>query len=147
MISKEKYCLCCGVKLVDTRYGSFCKTCYLMTKSAQRRYDRLTNPHKRWAQLTISNHRTSGYIVNINRSELELIAEDTNVCQLCGQKLNWNNTKTSKNSPSLDRIDNENYLDINNIQIICHRCNVTKGSRTMNEFILYCKRIAKLYGE
>ena len=45
------------------------------------------------------------------------------------------------NSPTLDRINNENVITNENIWIICSRCNATKLDRTLSEFIDYCQYI------
>lgn len=143
---KTKYCLCCGVELENTHYGSFCKSCHTMNKVAQQRYNRVNNPFKAWVTNTIRRHKHNGYKVDIDKTSLEDIASTTTHCKLCGCKIKWNNSIIQDNSPSLDRVNNENHLNIDNIQIICVGCNRTKSSRTMDEFIKYCTRISKLYG-
>jgi hypothetical protein len=101
---------------------------------------------RKWASSTICNHRRKKYSVNINLDELTELADTTETCSLCGCKLNWSlgskDRRSKDNSPSLDRIDNSNIINNNNIQIICHQCNTTKGKRTMEEFINYCKKIS-----
>lgn len=85
------------------------------------------------------------YDVNMTSIELYEYIKNIETCKICGRKLNWQNTKVSKNSPSLDRTNNENFIDITNIQIICHDCNSTKRDRTMEEFIEYCKVVVANY--
>jgi hypothetical protein len=53
--------------------------------------------------------------------------------------------KASWESPSVDRLSNSDILTVNNIQIICRRCNTTKLDRTMEEFVDYCKMVAKKF--
>ena len=32
-------------------------------------------------------------------------------------------------------------IQISNVQILCHQCNMTKANRTEKEFFEYCKKI------
>jgi len=105
-----------------------------------------------WANATLSNHKRRGMVVDIARDVLIQLAKNSPCCKLCGIPLRWSVDSSKKNwatfdSPSLDRTENENSLNYNNIQIICHRCNTTKGSRTTKEFVAYCKMIAEKFGE
>lgn len=101
----------------------------------------------KWARGTISGHKTNKYTVNITTAELIDIAHSTPTCCYCGQELDWNlNTVTRFNTPSLDRIDNSAVIDNTNVEIICKRCNTTKGARTKSEFINYCKIIYDKFG-
>jgi len=77
---------------------------------------------------------------------LILIAKQSKYCPICNCKLNWKHgTKLNNYTPTLDRIDNDKTLILNNIQIICWRCNRAKGMMSMKEFINYCKQIANKY--
>ena len=69
----------------------------------------------------------------------------TTHCPYCGVELDWQRGLGKggrDSSPSLDRINNEKELRLDNIEIICHRCNSTKYNRTKKEFIDYCIKIA-----
>lgn len=105
------------------------------------------NLKRLWANSSISGHRRKGYEINITTDELEAMAKNTTSCKYCGQHLNYNrgdkNGKPQSSSPTLDSINNIKSLSIDNVQIICMRCNVTKSDRTHAEFVEYCKTIAK----
>ena len=49
--------------------------------------------------------------------------------------------------PTLDRVDNEDELREDNVQILCRRCNTIKMDRPMKDFVSYCKMIVKKLGE
>jgi 5-methylcytosine-specific restriction endonuclease McrA len=68
---------------------------------------------------------------------------ETKSLTLCGVKLlkTIENKTPMDTSPSLDRIDNSDELNENNIWIICHQCNATKRNRTIDEFYEYCNHI------
>jgi len=81
--------------------------------------------------------------MRITIDELTDIIKSVNHCYLCKCKLDWSPGKgrTMPNSPTIDRLDNERFIDKNNIAIICHECNTIKGRRTLNEFLDYCELI------
>jgi len=99
------------------------------------------NRHRIWTRSTIQSHKRKGYILNVSLDKLNEIAKNTIYCPICERKLNWYNSKLRSNSPTLDRINNEKINNIDSIWIICNQCNTTKGSRTLKEFIEYCKMI------
>lgn len=105
------------------------------------------NPKRYWGNKTINHHKEAGYIVKITNDELFNYIKDKDYCELCDKKLEWFNKKTAFSSPTLDRLNNENIVSINNVQLICHECNTTKGTKTQKEFIAYCKLIAERHGE
>jgi hypothetical protein len=45
------------------------------------------------------------------------------------------------NHPILDRINNETVLRLDNVEIICWKCNSTKLNRTKEEFYEYCRDV------
>ena len=96
-----------------------------------------------WASSTLRNHKIKGYIINLPRIDLEKMAKNTIHCPLCGCELKWNFGASHSNSPTLDRIDNEDIINKNSVWIICRQCNTTKGSRSLKEFSDYCKMIIK----
>lgn len=105
------------------------------------------NRKRKWCLHTLSNHKRSGYNVIITTNELYNHIKDKEVCDICNKKLNWNNTKLSHDSPTLDRKNNENDIILNNIMILCHRCNTSKGDRTIIEMKEWCKMVLKRFGD
>ena len=108
---------------------------------------RVKNYRREWVRAILFNHKKKGHKINILVDSLELIAKHSKNCPLCGIELDWSPLKGYKknNSPSLDRINNEDFLDIHNIVIICSRCNTTKYDRTLEKFVEYCRMIVKLF--
>jgi len=108
---------------------------------------RKENYHRYWVNATLGNHKRKGHIINIKPDELEQLAKNTNYCPICGIKIKWYMGGKNKkpNSPTLDRIENKNEININNIQIICDKCNVTKQDRTMKEFVEYCAKVSNRF--
>jgi hypothetical protein len=100
-----------------------------------------------WASSTVQGHKRNGNKINFKTRDLMELASKTDSCMICGIKLNWekNRRYIQDNSPTLDRINSENILELAGIQIVCHKCNRTKSNRTMEEFIDYCKMIVDKY--
>lgn len=67
------------------------------------------------------------------------MAYNTEICPICGVKLDYApfKGKIQDNSPSLDRINNEISISLDNSWIICNSCNRTKSNRTLKEFKEY----------
>ena len=103
-----------------------------------------------WAKATKANHERNGIEVRLSCQELEHIASIHQNCMLCGVPLWWGRKPKGvivDTSPTVDRLNNESYIDSNNIFIVCHKCNKTKQNRTMKEFIDYCISIGKRFGK
>lgn len=110
---------------------------------------RVNKPREYWAYSTICGHRKRGCTVFIELNQLIELAHNSDKCAICGIDLDWQSmTKggaPQKNSPSLDRINCDTILTLSNIQVVCVLCNLTKNSRTMSEFINYCKIVANRF--
>jgi hypothetical protein len=127
------------------RNGSRCKKCTIEDHIKFRN----KRPQNVWAKDAINRHKRNGYNVYITPKELEKIAIETQNCPMCGKELDYlygnKDNIRQFNSPSLDRINNENYIDKNNCWIICCSCNVHKSDKTLKEFVLYCEKIYKKF--
>jgi hypothetical protein len=114
-------------------------------RSLSRKLNRNLHVNRERAKATLDHHKKSGNIISITRDELELLYNAASTCKICGRKLTleYGSGKILKSSPSLDRINNEDELRVDNIQIICNCCNATKRNRTMKEFIEYCELVIR----
>ena len=104
----------------------------------------LSSPYRKrqWALATLRSHRKSGNEIIISTDQLTELAEETTHCKWCGRKLQWETGKgVTSYCPTLDRRNNENFLDIDNIDIICLSCNAGKGKLSEEEFKQYIKRM------
>lgn len=107
-----------------------------------------SHPINIWASKTINKHKIHGYIVLFNVKELVSFIGNKSTCEICGKELDFsygNKKHSLHNSPSLDRINNELELRLDNIQLLCNECNITKGTKDMNTFVKYCKLISVKY--
>ena len=127
-------------------FASKCRQCEIKKAKEMRRrkpnahndYKR-KNPRRYWSSSTLSGHRCRGIKIEIALDDLERLAKSTDDCPICGVVLQWERgLGFCGNSPTLDRVDNDGLLNMNNCQIICLRCNITKGNRTWRQFIDYC---------
>lgn len=107
----------------------------------------LMHPREYWVYSTVCGHKRRGCAILFNKHDLIKLAYATSICKVCGCELSWSregkNGSPLNSSPTLDRTNQDKVLTMNNIQIICSRCNVTKNARSMNEFRDYCKLVAE----
>jgi len=123
-----------------------CKKCYNIW--ARQYY--WADARRSWVITCLSNHRRKNkYSIQLSYKELLDFVCNVDTCSFCNVSLLWEKKDGNKvlndRSPTLDRIDNENIITKDNIQIICFRCNRTKGNRTMDEFVKYCQNIVNQY--
>jgi hypothetical protein len=142
-------------KYKDSGKGKEARRKYRKTdssKSAERRASvkkMKEKPYRFWATSTLNDHRKrdNGIIITIN--ELEILAKKSTHCNICVCKLMWGfgnkDGKTQSNSPTLDRINNESIITLDNIQILCRDCNASKHSKTMLELFYWCKNFVKKF--
>ncbi len=143
-----KKCSKCKLEFEETQFpknnyrkggiASWCKKCSSLhcTKWNQE------HVKEAWSNNTITKHKQRGFIFHLTSSELKKFVTNIDNCFLCGEKLNWEyGRKLGDRSPTLDRMNNENFVDLNNIMIVCYKCNATKRNRTFSEFLEYCKNI------
>lgn len=118
-----------------------CRACHKAAADARR----AEAPHLFWAQATISAHRRRGFDVRITVDELVEMARAATRCRLCGVDLDWRYGHKQRRmvpaSPSWDRTENGTVLTAENTQVLCVRCNTTKGPRSMKELREWCRAV------
>jgi DNA-directed RNA polymerase subunit M/transcription elongation factor TFIIS len=149
------HCIKCGVVLtpenrMKNKKKYKCKLC-------QSKYDKdyreksFSNKSKRvrmWAIDTLNGHRRNGFIINITIDELTNYAMLVDKCEYTGIELNWfSRGCQSYNSPSLDRLNGEREIRIDNIRIISYKMNAMKQDLTFKEYINHCKFMVSKYGD
>lgn len=70
---------------------------------------------------------------NINLEYIFGILKDLKFCECCGRKFGYGRGSVSYDSPSIDRFDSDKGYTIDNINIICWRCNNIKNSSTIDD--------------
>jgi len=83
--------------------------------------------------------KSSGIEFSISVDDIQI----PDVCPILGIYLNMNSGKSGafKNSPSLDRIDNNRGYTKDNIQVISQCANAMKGAATWGELKMFAKWI------
>lgn len=127
-------------KSFSSGYMRICATCCV----TERREKRQVDPIYFWVYGTRSQHKQRGYDVRMTIQELRDLAEKAKQCIYCGKDLEWLNKKIKHNSPTLDTIDNEGFIDSGNSGICCYQCNSTKSNRTIKEFVEYMENTLKI---
>lgn len=107
---------------------------------AHHRKKKLENPHLYWAKRTLKRHSKNGCVIAFTPSELSSIAKKVNTCPICGRLMPWGTSLRNNNAPTIDRINNFDKMGLEDIMIICHKCNTTKQNRTFNEMYNWCQK-------
>jgi uncharacterized protein with PIN domain len=149
-MTNEKRCSKCKRTLPIENFGSnrttkdkkdnWCRECVLTTR---RTYYK-ENPYYVWASTTIRSHKNKGITVLFTVKESEAIAKHTTHCEMCGGDLDFsygNKGHPINTSPSVDRIYNERVMTLQNIKIVCHRCNTIKGSMQLGEMYSHLEKM------
>lgn len=111
---------------------------------------RRKKPINFWIRNVRDHHKRRGYMLEVTFDEMVKLCHESKNCKICNIPLSWDYiqfgiTARTQQSPSLDRTDNEKVMSKDNIQLLCLKCNVTKGDRTMKEFIEYCNNVAEKF--
>jgi hypothetical protein len=93
--------------------------------------------HLWWADITLKKHQGKGYTFDIAAEDLASLAKNTPNCPICGCTFVWGSSKYNEYAPTLDRVDNEKK-HISRIDILCHKCNTSKGNRNIKELNDWC---------
>ncbi len=163
-----KVCVHCGCrKPTDQFYKrydrknalhSWCKECHDISANESRKRNpensyamnvryRIKHPHRAWCAQTLCGHRCRGYVVNITTAELYELAAKTKICPICESVIDWRGRKgcANHNSPVCDRLNNETFMNKDNVWIICRRCSNSKSDRTIAELIQWCKTVIEKF--
>jgi len=103
--------------------------------TAKRAAYRIAHPKMYWAERTVGHHRLTGKKI---REDVLAMAEQTTHCPICQCELKYSGAGTAWHSASLDRKLNDQSKSIDNIWIVCRRCNTTKLDRSMEEMDEWC---------
>jgi hypothetical protein len=144
-------CRICKVTKEDAEYYASLgahitfKRCCIERAQKSRRKRRTEHPEREWSKNSLQSHKARGFKNEITLTELCLLAENSKECRFCGRKLNWqgNSKVPVSDTPSLDRLNNENTLRANNVMIVCHECNAIKQNLTLPQFIEFCKKVVE----
>lgn len=144
-----KYCKKCAKETKFYRSengknsGNGCVEC----KKRRTYKDRIKHPFLWFCSQTISRHKISGYTVLFNARELFNKLKDITDCYLCGLPIVFETEKriNKKSGPSLDRIDNDTVLTLDNVKLVHWSCNTHKQNKTLKEFVEFCRSVASRF--
>ncbi len=118
------------------KFSYRCKSCLKIERDEKKS----KSPFRPWARGTIRGHLERGFTIKFSINELIKIAEKVTKCPFCKKEICWMKSKTKPDSPTLDRLENNQDLTLKNIDIICHECNCVKKNRTVNEYRNFLKK-------
>lgn len=130
-----------------------CSTDYMATKAAQkycsvkccntateRSYrQRTSTPEGFFRRLTRSNHRRAALTPEFL---LGLYEKQQGCCALSGIRMTTISGKGHiLTNVSIDRIDSSKEYEQDNVQLVCHIVNLMKHNMTVEQLVLWCRRI------
>lgn len=123
-----------------TGYLRVCKLCRNKAIALAKNKD----PQKAWAINTLKNHKRRGFVIDVDAEKLIEHARTVTHCPVCGRKIEWGGHERNRMlSPSLDRINGDRTIRLDNIQITCVQCNVGKGDGDVESFVSFCKNVVR----
>jgi len=112
-------------------------------------HKKYNNSIKAWVVRSFCGHKKRGFVVDISVNDLIERAENTNECPRCGVKFDWKNGRHLKNwqMPCIACLTHNQTLTLENIEIICKKCNTQQNNDSLEEFFSYCRQFINLYKE
>lgn len=114
--------------------------------------DHFSEPKKRWRRALIAaKHRAAGRGLTFDDELFEHIKQiNPTHCSCCGVQIDYQASGKNKHrSVSFDRVDNTKGYTVQNVAVVCLRCNHLKNDATVDELktiIAYIEReMAKRY--
>lgn len=89
---------------------------------------------------SLRHHVRKGMNVEVTLEEALEVYRATPYCRYCGRTM-APSKGVCETSVTLDRIDNGNTLRKDNIQFVCHQCNLSKSNRTHDEYVAYMRNV------
>lgn len=106
-----------------------CIECTTITSRESRRRQRANDPALSMFAEARRRASRDGLEFSIQKSDIVV----TDKCPCCNVSMAVSKMNKSRNSPSLDRLDNNIGYVASNITVICWRCNKIKGDATASE--------------
>lgn len=134
--STHRECTNCGAIFEKTSKMTLCKPC---------NSNRVKSLTPEWKMHQRAKQRCKKTGMEFSISVEDIIIPDE--CPITGIKLNMNSGKSGayKNSPSLDRINNNNGYTKENIQVISQLANSMKGAASVEELQRFATWVISTY--
>ncbi|QIG69450.1 postulated decoy of host sigma factor protein [Rhizobium phage RHph_N3_13] len=132
----HRECTGCGTLFEKTSKMTLCKPC---------NSKRVKSQTPEWKMHQRAKQRAFEKSLDFNIEVSDIVIPD--VCPILGVSINMNSGKSGayKNSPSLDRIDNNKGYIKGNIQVISQLANAMKGAASKKELQMFADWIYKAY--
>jgi len=102
------------------------------------------NKDKVWINRTFRSHKNRDISFLFSKEQLKELIRKPIICKICGSLLDINSKKGHGFSPNcitVDIIDRKKDATIDNIQIVCGKCNLSKSQMSMDEFRGWIKTV------
>lgn len=125
-----KLCSDCGNEIIHPAKKSLkCKPC----RKKKRYQERAKDPRGHWAKMAVRGARRRAEC-SFDWRWLKVLAERQNgLCWYCERSLRWLSRKSTRLSPTLDKIIPKVGYHKDNVVIACRRCNRIKSDANLQE--------------
>ena len=132
----HRECTECGTVFEITSKMTLCKRC---------NSERVKSKTPEWKMHQRAKQRAKKRNLEFSLSVSDIHIPDT--CPILGIPLNMNSGKSGayRNSPSLDRIDNDRGYTVDNIQVVSQLANAMKCHATKEELQKFAQWVLKTY--
>lgn len=132
----HRECTNCGTIFEKTSKMTLCKPC---------NSERVKSQTPEWKMRQRAKRRAFEKDMDFDLELSDIIIPD--ICPIMGININTNSGKSGayKNSPSLDRIDNNKGYIKGNIQVVSQLANSMKGAASVEELQMFADWVNKTY--
>jgi hypothetical protein len=95
------------------------------------------------ARISIYNHERRGFLIEISDEQLASLMLSAKFCRYCCEPISPGGKEKGTQKQAVDRLNNEMIMKPGNVQIICLRCNSSKGGLEDRSYISKIKSIIK----
>ena len=111
--------------------------------SKKKREKRDQDPRQDLVYAAKHRAKTKGFDFDISKDDIVI----PDICPILGTEISRRNTKQSRSSPSIDRIDSTKGYTKDNIQVISWQANTMKSNASKEELLAFAKWVLDFYKE
>lgn len=105
------------------------------------KYKESLGPYLYWARSSINHHKRQNSEICFSAEDLAEFSKNKISCPWCKIELSWGSNTLMNSTPSLENLNLKKVLQLDDIEIVCFKCNTSKSDRTLSDYIEYIEKI------